>query len=203
MTVGIAKKRIPRQTRLRRSEGDTMDLIQEARRDRDAFAQLYLAYYDDVFNYCNHRLFDHYAAEDVTSTVFNKVMVNLNAFKGGNFRNWLLRIATYAVNDYLRDARRRAELVQKAVIHTRAESIFVIDYDEELLEKKALMKEALLSLKPKYQTVITLRCFENKEPIEIAAILGTNPNTVRSWLSRATAKLRKRLNGTMDNRGFK
>ena len=205
MAVETGKNWIQRQTHLRVSKSDNTDLIQKACRDPNAFAQLYLTYYDNVFRYCVRRLFDGHAAEDVTSTVFFKVMHHLGSFDGGatDFRSWLLRIATNAVNDYLRDAKRRTELVQKAVINTRAESVFVIDSSDELLEKKALVKEALLSLKPKYQTVITLRFFENMKLTEIAACLGKKPSTVRSWLSRATAKLRKKLDATMNSRGSK
>jgi len=190
---------------LRTSEGDNTDLIEKACRDPEAFAQLYLAHYDSVFGYCVRRLFDGHAAEEVTSTVFFKVMHHLGSFDGGatDFRSWLLRIATNAVNDYLRDAKRRTALMQKAVINTRVESVFVIDCNEERLERKALLKEAMLSLKPKYQTVITLRFFENMKLTEIAACLGKKPSTVRSWLSRATAKLRKTLDATMDSKGSK
>jgi len=190
---------------LRTSEGDNTDLIEKACRDPEAFAQLYLAHYDSVFGYCVRRLFDGHAAEEVTSTVFFKVMHHLGSFDGGatDFRSWLLRIATNAVNDYLRDAKRRTALMQKAVINTRVESVFVIDCNEERLERKALLKEAMLSLKPNYQTVITLRFFENMKLTEIAACLGKKPSTVRSWLSRATAKLRKKLDATMDSRGSK
>jgi RNA polymerase sigma-70 factor (ECF subfamily) len=205
MTVEANNKWIQRQRPLKGSEADNTDLIQKACRDPDAFAQLYLAHYDNVFRYCVRRLFDGHAAEDVTSTVFFKVMHHLSSFDGGatDFRSWLLRIATNAVNDYLRDAKRRTELMQKAVTNTRAESVFVIDCNDELLEKKAHLKEAMLSLKPKYQTVITLRFFENMKLTEIAACLGKKPSTVRSWLSRATAKLRKKLDATMDSRGSK
>jgi RNA polymerase sigma-70 factor (ECF subfamily) len=203
MTVETGKKWLQRQTALRTSEGDNMDLIQKARRNPDAFAQLYLMHYDDVFRYCVRRLFDGHTAEEVTSTVFFKVMHHLNSFDGSetDFRSWLLRIATNAINDYLRDVKRRTELIQKAVINTQAESVFVVECNDELFEKKALLKEALLSLKPKYQTVITLRFFENMKLTEIAACLGKKPSTVRSWLSRATAKLRKKLDAAMGSRG--
>jgi RNA polymerase sigma-70 factor (ECF subfamily) len=130
-------------------------------------------------------------------------MHNLSSFDGTviDFRSWLLRIATNAVNDHLRGAKRRADIIQRAVIKTRAESVFVVPCDEELLEKKALLKRAVLSLKPKYQTVITLRFFENMKLTEIAACLGKKPSTVRSWLARATAQLRKRLHAAMNSRG--
>jgi RNA polymerase sigma-70 factor (ECF subfamily) len=205
MTVGIGKKRIQRQRTLAFSEDENTDLIRRACSDPDAFAQLYLMHYDNVLRYCVRRLFDRHSAEDVTSTVFFKVMHNLSSFDGTaiDFRSWLLRIATNAVNDHLRDAKRRADVIGRAVIGTRAKSVFVIGCDEELLERKALLRQALLSLKPKYQTVITLRFFENMKLTEIAACLGKKPSTVRSWLSRATAKLRKKLNAAMNNGGSK
>ena len=185
------------------SKAENTDLIKKACSDPDAFAQLYLLHYNDVFHYCIRRLFDCHCAEDVTSTVFFKVMHNLSSFDGKvtDFRNWLLRIATNAVNDHLRNSRRRADLIQKIVKNTRTESECVIPSDDTLLERKFRLKQALLSLKPKYQTVITLHFFENMKLTEIAACLGKNPSTVRSWLARATAKLRKKLNTAANNGG--
>jgi len=184
------------------SEGEQNSLIQRACSDPDAFAQLYLLHYNNVFHYCVRRLFDRHYAEDVTSTVFFKAMHSLSSFKGKatDFRNWLLRIATNAVNDHLRDAKRRADVMQRVVRNHRAVSVFAIGSDDELLEKKALLKQALLSLKPKYQTVIALRFFENMKLTEIAACLEKNPSTIRTWLNRATAKLRRKLGAAMNNR---
>ena len=185
------------------SKAENNDLIKQACSDPDAFAQLYLLHYNDVFHYCIRRLFDRHSAEDVTSTVFFKVMHNLSSFNGKvtNFRSWLLRIATNAVNDHLRDSKRRADLNRKIIKNTRAESDYIIPSDDKLLEKKVLLKQTLLSLKPKYQTVITLRFFENMKLTEIAACLGKNPSTVRSCLARATAKLRKKLNTAVVRNG--
>jgi RNA polymerase sigma-70 factor (ECF subfamily) len=49
-----------------------------------------------------HRLFERQAAEDVTSDVFLKAVENIHRFKGNEkqFRNWLYRIATNAINNY-------------------------------------------------------------------------------------------------------
>ena len=185
------------------SEGKQTILIQRAGSDPDAFAQLYLLHYNNVFNYCVRRLFDRQHAEDVTSTVFFKAMNNLDSFEGraSDFRSWLLRIATNAVNDHLRDTKRRADVLQRVVRNTRAESVFAVGSDDGLLEKKAHLKRALLSLKPKYQTVIALHFFEKLKLTEIAVCLGKNPSTVRTWLNRATAKLRKKLSAAVNNGG--
>jgi len=203
MIAGTGKKQIQRQTNVTVSEDENTGLIRRACSDPDAFAQLYLLHYGDVYHYCVRRLFDRHRAEDVTSTVFFKVMGNLSSFNGRatDFRNWLLRIATNAVNDHLRDGKRRTDAIRKAARNTQPASVFAIPSDDELLGRKILLRQTLLSLKPKYQTVITLRFFENMKLTEIAACLGKNPSTVRSWLSRATAKLRKKLNTTTNNGG--
>jgi RNA polymerase sigma-70 factor (ECF subfamily) len=183
-------------------EDEHNDLIRRACSEPDAFSELYLRHYRDVFHYCIRRLFDRHLAEDVTSTVFFKVLHGLHSFDGGaaGFRGWLLRIATNAVNDHLREARRRSDAMERIAENCRTESISPPVPADDLAERRARLQQALLSLKPKYQAVITLRFFENMKLDEVAACLGEKPSTVRTWLSRATAKLRKKLT-VGDNRG--
>jgi RNA polymerase sigma-70 factor (ECF subfamily) len=170
---------------------DDSQLIAEARSNPAAFVQLYRRHYDAVFRYCVHRLFERQAAEDVTSDVFLKAVENIHRFKGNEqqFRNWLYRIATNAVNNYLRKTARRNRLLKVAREQTNSQ---VTDCGESA-EKLALLREAVFALKPRYQTIITLRFFENLKLTEIAEVLASSPGTVRSQLARALAKLRKVL----------
>ena len=166
-------------------------LVILARRDREAFVQLYRRHYDVIFRYCVHRLFDRAAAEDVTSEVFLKMVENFHRFEGteAQFRNWLYRIATNAVNHQLRRITRRNGLLRAACEQAGSQA----DDCQESPERLALLKEAVLALKPRYQTIITLRFFENMKLNEIAEVLGGSPGTVRSQLARALAMLRKKL----------
>ena len=168
---------------------DEKPLIALAWSDRAAFVQLYCSHYDAVFRYCVHRLFERTAAEDVTSDVFLKVVENIHSFKGTEkqFRCWLYRIATNAINNYLRKTVRRNRLLKVAREQTNRQ---VADCGESA-EKLALLREAVFTLRPRYQTIITLRFFENLKLTEIAEVLGSNPGTIRSQLARALAKLRK------------
>jgi len=147
-------------------------------------------HYDAIFRYCAHRLFERGAAEDVTSQVFLKVVEKLESFTGSEqqFRNWLYTIATNAVNHHLRRTARRNSLLERACEQAnrskggcRASS-----------EKLSLLREAMQTLKPRHQTIITLRFFENLKLTEIAEILDSNPGTVRSQMARALAKMRDR-----------
>ena len=166
-------------------------LVILARRDREAFVQLYRRHYDVIFRYCVHRLFDRAAAEDVASEVFLKMVENLHRFKGteSQFRNWLYRIATNAVNNHLRKTNRRKSLLKTAFEQANDQTADC----EESSKKLVLLREAMLALKPRYQTIITLRFFENMKLNEIAEVLGGSPGTVRSQLARALARLRKKL----------
>lgn len=165
-------------------------LIARARSDPEAFVQLYRRHYDSIFRYCAHRLFERAIAEDVTSQVFLKVVEKFGAFEGNEqqFRNWLYKIATNAVNHHLRRTSRRNSLLERACEragnpagHCRVSS-----------EKLALLRESVLALKPHYQTIITLRFFENMKMTEIAEVIGSSPGTVRSQMARALAMLQNR-----------
>ncbi len=192
MTAADSNKLI-RKSGLANSEIDQDILIKKACSDPAAFARLYRLHYDSVFRYCSHRLFNRQSAEDVTSTVFFKVMNALKSFNGNSkeFRNWLYRIATNAANDHLRSAVKRKEAIR--IVSDNIRSGGHVIASDDLSDKKVLLKQALLSLKPKYQAVIALRFFENMKLIEIAEVLDQNPATIRSILSRALDKLRKKL----------
>ena len=185
-----------RRVDLANSETDQDTLIKDACIDRASFARLYRMHYERVFRYCSRRLFNRHTAEDVTSTVFFRIMRTISTFEGNSndFRNWLYRIATNAVNDYLKTAKRRAETIRNAAQEHGRRRVFAAEPDNELQKKNLAVKQALLGLKPKYQTVITLRFFEKMKLIEIAEILGQNPATIRSQLARGLSKLRKELN---------
>ncbi len=167
-------------------------LVIQARSDRAAFVQLYRRHYDMIFRSCAHRLFDRAVAEDVTSEVFLKMVENFHCFRGNEaqFLNWLYKIATNAINNHLRRMNRRNRLLRAA----REQSNNQAADCEESPERLALLKESMLSLKPRYQTIITLRFIENQKLTEIAELLGSSPGTVRSQLARALAKLRAKMN---------
>ena len=174
-----------------RTATNTCQLIARARENPQAFVELYRMHYDAVFRYCAHRLFDRTVAEDVTSDVFLKAVENINRFRGTDeqFGCWLYKIATNSVNNYLRKTARR-EVLMKTVYeqaNSRAHDC------GDLSERLALLKKAVLALNPRYQTIITLRFFENMKLTKIAEVLGSSPGTVRSQLARALAKLRKKL----------
>lgn len=171
---------------------DERCLIEQARESRAGLARLYRLHYEGVFGYCAHRLFDRAAAEDVTSTVFLKMVEHFPKFKGDlrDFRCWLFTIATNCINSHLREMKRRKKLMVNA-----AENLAGVDDDCscEQARDMELLRLAMLSLKERYQTVITLRYFEKMKLTDVADVVGSGPGTVRSQLKRGLAQLRRRM----------
>ncbi len=165
--------------------------------DRAAFATLYDRYYPRVVKYCTRRLFDRNAAEDVASEVFLKVASNVRSFPGkteSDFRRWLFRIATNAVNAHLRSAWRRRRLLELAASSGKlARNDDASASPLEPFRDWAAVYQALMALVERDQTLVTLRFFAELSHEEIADILQMTPGAVRTALCRALSRLRERL----------
>ena len=169
------------------------DLVLKARTQAEALSRLYEMYYERIFRFCVHRLFDKEIAEDVTSTVFLEVARSIRAFKGRtvqDFQNWLYAIAANQANAYIRKTSRRKELLKEAAgLMTAADG----GTDKSSEPDWPRLYEAILKLKPQHQTIVTLRFFENLKYEQIAQILNVKEVNVRVTLHRILNELRNNL----------
>ncbi len=178
------------------------DLLKQAKTDRDGLGQLYDLYYDPIYRFCKRRLFDAHVAEDVTSTVFLQVARKIGAFTGESadeFACWLYAIANNHVNSYIRKMLRRKALLKRADLACATGS------EECCCDQKqnhVLLHQAISKLKPKHQTIVTLRFFEKFSFEQIGKIVNAKPATVRVSLHRILKKLKRHLavvSGDLEN----
>jgi len=175
------------------------ELVVRARTDRTAFSLLYDRYYPRVARYCLRRLFDRCLAEDVVSEVFVQVAAHIRAFTGRtetDFRRWLFRIATNAVNAHLRQTRRRQELWEAAARSRHWDHIGgspPSPAEHDVLDWPAVY-QALLEFDERDQAIVMLRFFADCSHDEIAAVVSATPGAVRTALSRTLHRLRERFN---------
>jgi RNA polymerase sigma-70 factor (ECF subfamily) len=173
------------------------DLIERAKYSHEAFGELYDMYYDQIFRYALRRSADIDLANDVTSVVFFKALKNIRKFEwqGVPFSHWLYRIANREILDHYNKAKRETSYeiatdesntaLQEEMIAGKSELRKHDDYLD--------LQNCISRLSSKYEEVITLRYFEDKELKEIAEILGKPEGTVKSLLHRGIEKLRKTL----------
>jgi RNA polymerase sigma-70 factor (ECF subfamily) len=172
---------------------DERELIERAKRDRNAFAELYRRHHPTLLSHVYRRTGDVHATEDIVADVFLTALRTLPRYRyrGVPVRFWLLRIATNAVNRWARRSRRRAAAALEALDPEDVGQAAPPDGQFDT-ERAAC---ALLSLSPKHQAVLSLHYFEGLAVREIATVVGCREGTVKSRLSRARDILREKLNG--------
>ena len=131
-------------------------------------------------------------AEDVAQDAYLRAFRYLDAFRGDNFRVWLLTIVRNSFLDWLKDNRSARLLFQSAPADLdwtdpgpSPEAMLLDRVDSETLS--ALMAR----LPAEYREVLILREIEDLSYKDIAAVTGIPAGTVMSRLSRARLALRK------------
>jgi len=175
------------------------DLVLRAKTQAEALGRLYEMYYERIFRFCVHRLFNKEIAEDVTSAVFLQVARGMRSFKGRSeqdFRNWLYAIAANQANAYIRKTSRRKKLLAAAADSIRPAATGSANPSPG--PDWPRLYAAILRLKPQHQTIVTLRFFENFSYQQIAQILDVKEATVRVTLHRILNQLRNQLQTVYD-----
>ena len=172
-------------------------LVERAKSEPAAFGKLYDIYYSRIFNYILKRTANIHLTQDVTSDVFFTALKNIKKFRwrGISFSSWLYRIASNEIANHFRRHKKgqiSLEIIldQTDISDPSAEDE-LLQIEEELDKHKEFLalRSSISKLPVKYQEVIALRFFEEKQLAEIAEILGKPVGTVKSLLHRALEKL--------------
>lgn len=184
---------------------DEVALIAAAKQgDLDSFNRLVLAYQDMVFSQAYRMLGEPESAEDATQEAFISAYRNLNSFRGGSFKAWLLRIVTNACYDELRRQKRRPTTPLEPVdaddeeIESPRWMTDPGETPEEAAERTELNKalqNCLNDLAPEFRAIVILVDIQGLDYSEAAESLGSPLGTIKSRLARGRLKLRDCLQG--------
>lgn len=186
-------------------------LVEKARQgDVEAFTSLINKYERRIYRMARQITQNDEDAEDVLQDTFLKAYEHLKSFQGqSKFYTWLTRIA---VNESLMKLRKRKSDRTVSLdenIETEEETIVreiaVWDgtpeerYGQE--ELRAILDDAIRSLKPIFRTVFVLRDVEEMSTEETAEMLGLSIAAVKSRLLRARLQLREKLTRIFKRKG--
>ena len=152
--------------------------------DRSALAELYDRYAPMMLALARRILIDSDEAEDLLHHVFVEVMRQADRYDSsrGTVRAWLITKTRSRAIDRLRSRRRNQAL----------NAAFTVDMAEHQFElsDRLGVQMGLSHLPEHMRAVLSLMYYEGRTASEIAIRLDVPVGTVKSRLSRATAKLR-------------
>jgi len=132
-------------------------------------------------------------AHDAVQDSFIKAFRALHLFQAGRpVLPWLQRICSNCCVDILRTRRNQPENIERHEFNLEDKSINIAGAAEQQVDGD-LVQEAVRRLPDRYRAIITMRHFHHMEVCEIASALNKPEGTIKSWLFRARAKLRKDL----------
>ncbi len=179
------------------------ELIKSAQKDPEVFARVYDYYYPKIFGYVLKRTANLEIAQDIVAETFFKALNKLWQFRWRNisFSSWLYKIATNEINQYFRKGKYKSASLDE-LQEQGFEPVFLPNPETEMMEAQEKLKqhrdflicqERISQLDIKYQEVITLRFFEQKQIKEISEILDKSEGTIKSLLHRGLEKLREAI----------
>jgi RNA polymerase sigma-70 factor, ECF subfamily len=188
---------------------DETQLVLAAQKgDLDAFNRLVLTYQEVAFNVAYRILSDEAASDDATQNAFLSAYRNINSYRGGSFRAWLLRIVTNACYDELRRRKRRPTTPLEPMDNDSEEEIESPSWladdgpgPEEHFERRELdraVQTCLEGLPDEFRVVVVMIDIQGFDYEEVSQVIGKPLGTIKSRLARARLKVRNCLQGVWE-----
>ncbi len=174
---------------------DEAELIRNSQSgDLTAFNSLVRAYQDQVYSICLRFLGSREAAEDAAQEAFISAFKAISHFRSGNFRAWLLRIATNACYDELRRRQRRPTTPLEEAFDVPAQNDpYTPEAYAQQRELAGHIQRGLATLPMDQRLAVILCDVQGYSYEEIAQITGSSLGTVKSRINRGRRRLAEHL----------
>ena len=172
---------------------DEQGLVRQAQQgDKDAFAELYEAYFDKIYRYVVLKISNKAEAEDMTQQVFLKAYQSIGSFKwkGVPFSAWLFRIAHNQMVDFVRKQSKRPTVqLEESMVASDDNPLRTVERRFDI-ERLRLATQQLTAAQ---QEVISLRFAGGLAIAEVARTMGKSEGAIKALQHSAVAALRKVL----------
>ncbi len=159
----------------------------------EQFRLLVERYHVGLICYLANLLHDVDQAEDIAQEAFLQAYQKLSQYNPQySFSTWLYRIATNLAFRSLKKSGKTVPLeTEKEFADTKSPVPELLDREKT----QQVVRSAVKKLDLNYQQVVMLYYWDDKSYEEIADILQRPIGTIRTWLHRAKAQLKKELYG--------
>lgn len=167
-------------------EGLILAVSKAKQGDKEAFSQIFEAFYAPLYRYSLNRLKDKEHAEDLVSKVFLKFYENLDKFELISLKSYLFTIALREIINH--NNKKSFELLPDDLDVVDESVTPEAGFDQKLTNEELI--KAVDSLNGLYKEVIYLHYFAELSHEEISETLKISEANVRKLKSRGIAKLK-------------
>lgn len=166
---------------------ELLQLISLAKeKNQKAQTKLINVFWSDVFLFVLNKVQDEVVADEITVSVFSKVLAKLDLYdENFQFKTWILTIAQNTIIDYWRRKSRENEDPTEDLKEVKNQ--FAKSPEELMISKQEQQKiiNMVASMEGSYQKIIELRFFEEKSIKEIAEELNLSVANTKVRIMRA------------------
>ena len=176
-------------------ELETKEIIARIKKgDKNAFSELVRLYRNQVASLAYKMVGDYDEAADITQNVFVKTSRNIWRYdESKKFYTWLYRITVNASIDYMRKHHRYHHESIDSIPEKADDKHDTPDLSFQRDRLRRYIDEAADSLNDKQRSAFMLRDVDGCHIDDVASIMNMPEATVRWYLHRARAKIRKEL----------
>ena len=165
--------------------------------DLESFNALVKMYQNQDYGVALRMVRDAALAEDLAQDAFISAFRNLNQYRGGSFKSWLMRIVRNATLDSLRRTQRRpTDSLDENMVAFESQLVSDEPSPADVAENAELgahIKDVMAELHPDQKMALVLIDIEGYSYEDAAQAMSVGVGTVKSRLSRARARMRETL----------
>lgn len=175
---------------------EEIELIKQIQNGNEHASEILVRqYYKMVYSFLYRKINNKELAMDLTQETFIKMLKNIKKFdQKGNFKNWLLTIASNLSKDYFKSKTFKEETQTTTINEEITKSENNVLYIFEKDEKRNNIKEALESLSSNQKEAIILKYYHDMKIKDIAKVQDTNESTIKTRLKGGLEKIKLFVN---------
>lgn len=181
------------------------DLISRCKNyDKTSFIELFKSYERYLYTICYSYTQNEQDSLDIVQEIYIKIFKNISSFdETMPFRPWIRRISVNTCINFKRTIKSNVislnyEYANELCLEDTIVSDYNLEDEVEKKEFKMIIKAGLKNLPDNYRMVIALRYFDDLSYLEISELLNKPLGTIKTYLYRAKAILKKQLEIDME-----
>ncbi len=161
--------------------------------DQNAMSELFRRYATLVMGLCLKYLKNHSLAEDKMMEIFEKLPEKIRKHEIQNFKSWLFSVSRNECLMELRKKKYGESSIDETLLYQSDESFNSLAEYLNTEERLSAMEKALKTLKEDQRRALTHFYLEQKSYDEVANLMHTTLNTVKSLIQNGKRNLKLKM----------